>query len=1497
MRMKKWNGIMISVLLISAILIVYIDRSNIEAKNIDVPMDHSTIQEAIDNATEGDTILIANGTYYEDLIVNKTLSIKGNSTSGVRIMGSGEGPVITIISSWVNLTGVTVTGAATDPGDDGILIDEVDHCIISDVRINGSNIGINLEDADHCSIINCSLVDNNIGIYSSNGDDNEYGYLSLKNNPSNGIQLANGGSNGRNWIHNCTLVKNAGGAVETAGIFLWGGSTKGNLIENNRFYNNYNSISCRASGITGNVIRSNYLINSTNQGIRYTHNAGPNIFYNNAFVNNSVDLFGTTSSDTWDNGYPDGGNYWDSYSGVDLYHGVMQNIAGSDGRGELSISVEGGGIDRYPLMTTDGSHLSTYSVGSGTLMDPYQIRNVTELQWMGNISNLNKHFVITNDIEAGDTLNWNAGEGFYPVGDLPNQFLGSLDGQGFGIKNFSIDRPNSDYIGLFGNIGQRGSVSNLSLWNISIEGRESVGGLIGASDQFTKFTNISITGDLQVGIHGGGIIGVTLNSIIEECKTDIEITGGGYLGGIIGYSLGNWVTNCTSEGDVDGGSFVGGLMGDSTHEGRYTRCTSYGDVNGTSYVGGFAGSNQAARIDNCSSMGNVTGKGVVSGFSTNLAGGQIFDSFCTGEVNASEGAASGFCAENMGDKIIRCYSTGSVKGVRHVSGFTNGNIGLIMQCFSTGSVTGIPSGDSEDHIGGFASANGGRIVNCYSKGDVDNSLLQSSHYAGGFVGANHYSISECYSTGELHQFIWELYTNGFAGLGGGDIERCYFDMETANIRIGGGAHEKTTMEMMELATFKHWDFNVSWGIHEANTYPYLRSLENPDPPQADLEIEIIHNRSFLNLGDELNYTISATNHGPNNSAFVSARIHLSSEGIIISNDLNISNDDNDIVWNIGTLNSSDRVELNITASVLSTGNGSMNCTASLEALTHDPILHPNTTYKKIGLNRKPISSNDSYETDEDTPLNIQEPGLLENDVDPDEDGLRVQDHDTITTLGIELVVNPEGGFHYDPSEMDIFQELGPGEFLVDGFLYHISDGRGRESVARVNITITGLNDDPITFDDHYSISEDSILLDDSPGILSNDRDIDKEDHLSILSYGEISTYGAIVVIGENGELSYDPKNSTILQSLPVGSYLVDHVNYTVLDDNGGRSNSTVFINVTGTNDGPDAIDDYVSLTLSDGPTLIDILGNDRDKDGDELFVIEISEVDQGAASISNNGKEILYDLDPHFIGEVEFSYTVSDGNGGSDNATVVIDISSSGPQLRIITDDVTEVLEDQRYSVQYEFEHVLVGRNVRWSLDTDADWLTLDEQNGSLTGIPENSDVGIWWVNISATDGEDGMDHHNFTLKVINTNDDPTIITRPLDEIGVNQELKIQFEAEDVDPTSDTLHWSIITEAEWLSISETTGILTGTPLVEDAGTYEINITVTDGEGGIDSIVFTLTVIAGEGEDTKDNESNPMLLIAIIVLILAMIAVLILILRRRDVEESDQEGSYRSEYEE
>jgi hypothetical protein len=75
-----------------------------------------------------------------------------------------------------------------------------------------------------------------------------------------------------------------------------------------------------------------------------------NLVFHNNFINDTRALTRAPRAvNTYDDGYPSGGNYWSDYNGTDLLSGADQNETGSDGIGDTGYAIDANNIDHYPL--------------------------------------------------------------------------------------------------------------------------------------------------------------------------------------------------------------------------------------------------------------------------------------------------------------------------------------------------------------------------------------------------------------------------------------------------------------------------------------------------------------------------------------------------------------------------------------------------------------------------------------------------------------------------------------------------------------------------------------------------------------------------------------------------------------------------------------------------------------------------------------------------------------------------------------------------------------------------------------------------------------------------------------------------------------------------------------------------------------------------------------------------------------------------------------------
>ncbi|MFA6797606.1 MAG: GLUG motif-containing protein, partial [Candidatus Paceibacterota bacterium] len=214
-------------------------------------------------------------------------------------------------------------------------------------------------------------------------------------------------------------------------------------------------------------------------------------------------------------------------------------------------------------------------LGSGTLSDPYQISNGTQLQEMTSSTTAN--YILVNDIDFSGvaTSTWNSGAGFIPI----NSFSGSLDGKGHKIIGLYINRPGTYNVGLFGDVNPYTtmSIKNIGLENVDITGYYLVGGIVGRMQSGT-ISNSYTTGKITATeSYVGGLIGGNSNTnysfTINNSYSRANISGKTYVAGLVGSSIGIMI-NVYSTGILSGTSGIGGLT--STSYG--TAISSYWDI-------------------------------------------------------------------------------------------------------------------------------------------------------------------------------------------------------------------------------------------------------------------------------------------------------------------------------------------------------------------------------------------------------------------------------------------------------------------------------------------------------------------------------------------------------------------------------------------------------------------------------------------------------------------------------------------------------------------------------------------------------------------------------------------------------------------------------------------------------------------------------------------------------------------------------------------------------
>lgn len=230
-----------------------------------------------------------------------------------------------------------------------------------------------------------------------------------------------------------------------------------------------------------------------------------------------------------------------------------------------------------------------------------------------------------------------------------------------------------------------------------------------------------------------------------------------------------------------------------------------------------------------------------------------------------------------------------------------------------------------------------------------------------------------------------------------------------------------------------------------------------------------------------------------------------------------------------------------------------------------------------------------------------------------------------------------------------------------------SSGNDTASVDDVLVTasVSSPNTLPVANDDAFSVDEDASLSVASPGVLGNDSDAD-DDAISAVLITDVGS-GTLNLAGD-GSFTFEPD---------LNFHGVDSFTYVADDGLGSSAFATVTITVNPLPDAPLANGD--SYSTEPGIPLVvvapGVLGNDTDADDDSLSAVVFTGPTNGTLDLATNGS-FEYTPDQGFEAVDSFVYTADDGNGGTNNATVMITVQpvvgpTSGHVDSIVVDHIS----------------------------------------------------------------------------------------------------------------------------------------------------------------------------------------------------------------------------------
>lgn len=434
-------------------------------------------------------------------------------------------------------------------------------------------------------------------------------------------------------------------------------------------------------------------------------------------------------------------------------------------------------------------------------------------------------------------------------------------------------------------------------------------------------------------------------------------------------------------------------------------------------------------------------------------------------------------------------------------------------------------------------------------------------------------------------------------------------------------------------------------------------------------------------------------------------------------------------------------------------------------------------------NQAPVANGDNYSTAEDALFaTTLANGVLVNDTDVDGDTL------TATLVsgpahGI-LVLNANGTFSYTPQG----NYSGP-----DSFTYQARDGELNSGLATVNLTVTAVNDTPVSLADSYNVNENQTLIVTGPGVLLNDTDADLD--LLTAELMSLPLHG-VLVLNSDGSFTYTPSSNY---------FGPDSFTYRASDGTANSGATTVNLSVNGSNHLPVLAGDAYSIAEDNVLTVAAIAGllsNDSDVDGNTLSAAVVIQPTHGTVAVSADGS-FIYTPDADFNGTDTFSYAASDGTATGTAAVVTITITA--------VNDTPTGADDAYTTAEDAVLTVAAGGVLSNDLDTDGNPLTAVlatgpahgtltlNGDGSFVYTPDPQYIGNDSFTYRTHDGTTTGNLTTVALTVTLQNDSPVVITSNGDRTAKGKKRIVLDTAVDVtdedSPTFDAGQLNVVIQS------------------------------------------------------------------------------------------------------
>ena len=533
------------------------------------------------------------------------------------------------------------------------------------------------------------------------------------------------------------------------------------------------------------------------------------------------------------------------------------------------------------------------------------------------------------------------------------------------------------------------------------------------------------------------------------------------------------------------------------------------------------------------------------------------------------------------------------------------------------------------------------------------------------------------------------------------------------------------------------------------------------------------------------------------------------------------------------------------ATVTYAHDGSETTSGSFTYTVSDGVASDTATVEVtfMPVNDAPIAADDTATVAEGSAVSIPASTLLANDSDAEDDAL------TITAVG--SAVNGTATLSEDKATVTYAHD--GSEITSGSFTYTVSDGSASDT-ATVEVTVTPVNDAPVTVDDTATVDEGGTIDITASTLLANDSDAE-DDTLSITAVGS-AVNGTVTLSEDKATVTYAHDGSETTS----GSFT-----YTV-SDGGASDTATVKVTVTPVNDAP-GTPTLTNQTAITGQPFIYQVPKVIDPEGDALTynaalgqamnpLPDWLNFDAATRTFSGAPRRA------HVAGPQVVVVEVSDGSAKSSRASFTLTVVLP-PNQTSIAPTITELTatEDQTFTfVVPEFTDP-DGDALTYTATLDDNsalpaWLTFNSGDRTLSGAPLEADTpATLTIRVTATDdGEPPQSASaTFTLTVEEVNDPPAAPSLT-DQAATEDQPYSYTLAAVTDPEGNSVSYTVMLDAggalpAWLSFNPTTRTFSGAPGEADApASLTVRVTAADDGAPPASSSATFALAVSERND-------------------------------------------------